>query len=152
MSLQVRNELLVQAPVERIWAVITDIHQLHKVNPGVVKATGAMDQQGATRVCEIVNGGRKGTMTERLLELVPMKRTVWTIENDTLGMRKMLTDTRFIFHLEPAADGSTRVVSETHYRPANIMARIMSALMMRRMIGKAQATILQNLRSITETR
>lgn len=151
-KLQARNEGVIQAPVERIWSVITDINLLHKVNPGVVKATGAMDRLNATRTCEIVNGGRSGTMTERLIELEPNRRTVWTIESDTMGMGKMLADTRFVFQLEPAGNGSTRVVSETHYRPANFIARVMSALVMRRMIGKAQATILQNLRTLTEAR
>ncbi len=149
-QLQARNEAVINASVDRIWAIITDIDQLHKVNPGVVKATGAMDRLNATRTCEIVNGGRKGTMTERLIELVPQKRTVWTIEDDTMGMKKMLNGTRFVFELERLDDQRTRVVSETHYAPANLMARVMNALMMRRMIGKAQATILQNISTITK--
>ena len=149
-TLQARNEAVINAPVDRIWAIITDIDQLHKVNPGVVKATGAMDRLNATRTCEIVNGGRKGTMTERLIELEPNKRTVWTIESDTMGMGKLLNDTRFIFHLERVDDQRTRVISETHYAPANLMARVMNALMMRRMIGKAQATILQNISTLTK--
>lgn len=149
-TLQARNEAVINAPVDRIWAIITDIDQLHKVNPGVVKATGAMDRLNATRTCEIVNGGRKGTMTERLIELEPNKRTVWTIESDTMGMGKLLNDTRFIFHLERVDDQRTRVISETHYAPANLMARVMNALMMRRMIGKAQASILQNISTLTK--
>lgn len=149
-KLQARNEAVIDAPVDRIWAVITDITQLHNVNPGVVKAMGAMDRLNATRTCEIVNGGRKGTMTERLIELEPNKRTVWTIENDTMGMSKMLSGTRFIFNLERVDDKRTRVVSETHYTPANLMARVMNALMMRRMVGKAQATILENISKITK--
>ena len=149
-KLQARNEAVIDAPVDRIWSVITDINLLHKVNPGVVKATGAMDRLNATRTCDIVNGGRKGTMIERLIELEPNKRTVWTIENDTMGMSKMLSGTRFIFNLERVDDKRTRVVSETHYAPANVMARIMNVLMMRRMIGKAQATILENIKSLTK--
>lgn len=149
-KLQARNEAVIDAPVERIWSVITDINLLHQVNPGVVKATGAMNELNATRTCEIVNGGRKGTMTERLIEMVPNKRTVWTIEQDTMGMGKLLSGTRFIFNLERVDDNRTRVISETHYAPANLMARLMNALMMRRMIGKAQATILQNIGKLTQ--
>lgn len=150
-KLQARNEAVINAPVDRIWSVITDINLLPKVNPGVVKATGSMDRLQATRTCEIVNGKRKGTMTERLIEMEPNKRTVWTIESDTMGMGKMLNGTRFIFYLERLDDQRTRVVSETHYTPANLMARIMNGLMMRRMIGKAQATILQNITALTRS-
>lgn len=150
-KLQARNEAVINAPIDRIWSVITDINLLHKVNPGVVKATGTMDRLNATRTCEIVNGGRKGTMTERLIELEPNERTVWTIEDDTMGMKKMLNETRFIFHLERMDDQRTRVVSETHYAPANLIARVMNALMMRRMIGKAQTTILENIGTLTRS-
>lgn len=149
-KLQARNEPVIDAPVDRIWSVITDIDLLHKVNPGVVKATGTMDRLNATRTCEIVNGGRKGTMTERLIEMEPNKRTVWTIDDDTMGMKKMLNGTRFVFNLERLDDQRTRVVSETHYAPVNLMARVMNALVMRRMIGKAQATILQNISTLTK--
>jgi hypothetical protein len=149
-NLQARNEAIINAPVESIWAVITDIGALHKVNPGVVKASGRMDIQGASRTCEINNNGRKGTMVEKLIEMVPLRRTVWTVESDTMGMSKMLSDTRFVFNLEKIADKKTRVVNETYYRPANQMARIMNWLVMKRTISKAQEQILSNIRSLTE--
>lgn len=150
--LQARNEAIINAPAESIWAIVTDIGTLHKVNPGVVKASGRMDVQGETRTCEINNNGRKGTMVEKLIELVPQKKTVWTIESDTMGMSKMLSDTRFIFNLERIADNKTKVVNETYYKPANLMAKIMNSLVMKRMISKAQEQILFNIRSLTENK
>lgn len=149
-TLQARNEAIINAPVESIWAIITDITSLHKVNPRVVKASGRMDIQGETRTCETNNNGRKGTMVEKLIELVPQTKTVWTIESDTMGMSKMLADTRFIFNLEKIADNKTKVVNETYYKPANLVAKIMNGLMMKRMISKAQEQILSNIRSMTE--
>jgi uncharacterized protein YndB with AHSA1/START domain len=149
-TLQARNEAIIEVPVERLWAVITDINALPKVNPGVIKASGRMDLQGETRTCEIDNRGRKGTMVEKLIELVPQKKTVWTIENDTMGMSKMLADTRFVFELEKLDDNRTKVINETYYRPANLMARVFNGLMMKRMISRAQEQILANLRTLTE--
>lgn len=149
-KLQVRNEAIINAPIGSIWATITDINVLHQVNPGVIKASGRMDKQGETRTCEINNRGRKGTMTERLLELVPEKRTVWTIENDDMGMAKMLKNTRFCFNLEKISEFKTKVVTETYYAPSGLLARIMNGLMMKKMISQAQAQILTNLKSLTE--
>lgn len=149
-TLQARNQTVINAPVEKIWSTITDISLLHKINPGVIKATGTMNTPGATRTCEIDNRGRRGTMTERMIEFVPEKKTVWSIESDTMGMSKMLKDTRFVFNLEKIDERRTRVVNETYYRPANIVVRIMNGLMMKRMISKAQEQILTNLRSLTE--
>ena len=149
-TLQVRNEAVINAPVEKIWRLITDISMLHKVNPGIVKASGRMDAQGETRTCEVNNNGRKGMMVENLIEMVPEKKTVWSIERDTMGMSKMLADTRFIFNLEKVSDTKTKVVNETYYRPRNFLARIMNGLMMKRMISRAQTQILSNIRILTE--
>lgn len=149
-KLQARNEAIINAPIGSVWAIITDINQLHKVNPGVVKATGRMDKQGETRTCEMNNNGRKGTMTEKLIELVPEQKTVWAIENDTMGMAKMLKDPRFCFYLEKVSDNKTKIINESYYLPATFMAKIMNALMMKKMMGKIQGQILSNIKSIAE--
>lgn len=149
-KLQVRNEAIIDAPIGNIWTIITDINLLHKVNPGVIKASGRMDKLGETRTCDIDNNGRKGTMIEKLIELVPEKKTVWTIESDTMGMGKMMKDAQFVFNLEKISDNQTKVINETYYEPANFMAKIMNVLMMKRMISKAQGQILSNIKSLTE--
>lgn len=149
-KLQARNEAVINAPVNNIWDVITDINLLHKINPGVIKATGRMDKQGETRTCEFDNKGKKGTMTERMIELVPEKKTVWTIESDTMGMSKMLKGTRFCFILEKIDERKTRVANESYYEPANLFVRIMNALMMRKKMRQIQEQILANIKSLTE--
>jgi hypothetical protein len=89
-------------------------------------------------------------MVERLIELVPHKTTVWTIESDTMGMSKMLNNTRFVFNLERLNQNQTKVINETYYQPTNLVAKIMNGLMMKRMVRKAQQQILSNLQSLTE--
>ena len=141
-TLQARNQSVIKAPIDAIWSVITDISQLPKVNPGVVKATGRMDKQGKLRTCEIINHGRKGTMVERMVELVP--------QSDTMGMSRMLRETRFVFNLEKPTDNETVVVTETFYEPNNFFATILNKLIMKRMINKAQDQILANIKVLTE--
>ena len=149
-KLQARNEAIINAPISNVWAIITDINILHKVNPGVIKATGRMDKQGETRTCEMDNKGRKGIMTEKLIELVPEKKTVWSIENDTMGMKKMLSGTRFCFYLEKLGDNKTKIINESYYQPVTLMAKIMNGLMMKKMMGKIQAKILSNIKALSE--
>lgn len=149
-KLQAQNEAIINAPISSVWAIITDISVLHKVNPGVISANGRMDVLGETRTCQIDNKGRKGMMTEKLIEFVPEKKTVWAIQSDTMGMSKMLKDTKFVFNLEKISDSKTKVVNETFYQPANLIAKIMNTLMMKKMIGKAQEQILINIKSLTE--
>ncbi|MGE0566531.1 MAG: SRPBCC family protein [Bacteroidia bacterium] len=152
-KLQARNEAVINAPIGSVWAIITDINQLHKINPGVIKASGRMDKQGETRTCEMDNKGRKGTMTEKLIELVPEQKTVWAIENDTMGMSKMLKDPRFCFYLEKLGDDNkTKIINESYYEPATFMSKIMNVLMMKKMMGKIQSRILSNIKSIAENK
>ena len=149
-KLQARNEAIINASISSIWAIITDINLLHKINPGVIKATGRMDKQGETRTCEMDNKGKLGTMTERLIELVPEKKTVWAIENDTMGMSKMLKDPQFCFYLEKLDDNKTKIINESYYEPANLMVKLMNALMMKKKMGQIQEQILSNIKSIAE--
>ncbi|MBI3134572.1 MAG: SRPBCC family protein [Bacteroidetes bacterium] len=149
-KLQARNEITINAPIGGIWTIITDINLLHKINPGVIRATGRMDKQGETRTCEMDNKGRKGTMTEKLVELVHEKKTVWVIENDTMGMAKMLKDPRFCFYLEKIDEDKTRIINESYYVPATFVAKIMNVLMMKKMMGRIQGKILSNIKTLAE--
>jgi uncharacterized protein YndB with AHSA1/START domain len=149
-TLQAKNETIVDAPIARVWAIVTDISLLPKINPGVIKASGTMNELNATRTCEIDNKGRKGRITEKLVELIPEKRTVWKVESDTMGMSKMLQDTEFFLTLEKVTDSRTRVTAETHYTPANLLARVMNGLMMKKMFAKAQDEILHNIQTLTQ--
>ena len=149
-KLQTKNETVVNAPVNSIWAIVTDINQLAKLNPGVVKASGRMDKQGEGRTVEISINGKTGTFNERLIELVPEKKTVWTIENDTMGMSKILKNNRFVISLEQLADNKTKVTNETYYQPANLIGRIMSGLIIKRSFGRMQEQILNNIKTLSE--
>ena len=149
-KLQAHNEAVINAPISRVWAIITDIKLLDKINPGVITAEGRMDKQGETRTCEMNNNGRKGTMTEKLVELVHEKKTVWAIESDSMGMGKMLKDPRFCFYLEKLDDNKTKIINESYYEPANLMVKIMNALMMKKKMGQIQEQILFNIKSIAE--
>ncbi len=147
-KLQARNELVVNAPIDRVWALITDIKQLHLVNPGVVSAHGTMNQLNGTRTCEMSNNGKKGTMTERLIELEPFRKTVWTVVEDSMGMSKMLNNTRFCFYLEKVSEHRTKIINESYYQPATIFASVLNALMMKRTMGKIHGQILSNIQTV----
>lgn len=149
-KLQVKNEAVINAPINRIWAIITDINLLSEVNIGVVKATGRMDKEGETRTVEINISGKNGIFSGKLIEFVLERKTVWTIENDTTGMSKMLKDNRFVCNLEKLDDNKTKVTNETYYQPANFIANIMNALMIKGTFRKMQEQMLTNIKTLTE--
>lgn len=151
-KLQAHNEAIISAPISSVWAIITDISLLDKINPGVITAKGRMDKQGETRTCEMSNNGRIGTMTEKLIELVHEKKTVWAIESDSMGMTKMLKDPRFCFYLEKVDDNNTKIINESYYKPGNLIVSIMNAVMMKRKMGHIQEQILNNIKTLAETK
>lgn len=149
-KLQAHNETIINAPISTVWSIITDISLLDKINPGVITASGRMDKQGETRTCEMENSGKKGTMTEKLVELEHEKKTVWAIESDTMGMSKMLKDPRFCFYLEKLGENKTKITNESYYEPANLLVKIMNALVMKRKMGVIQGQILSNIKTLAE--
>ncbi|MFN8145041.1 MAG: SRPBCC family protein [Bacteroidia bacterium] len=150
-KLQARNEAVIHAPVSKIWAIITNIDVLPEVNPGVLEASGSMNQLNGIRTCVMDNKGKTGTMTEKLIEFIPEKKTVWTIESDTMGMSKMLRDTKFCFYLEKIDDTQTKIINESYYTPSNFIVSIMNVLMMKRMMSKIQGQILSNVKRLSES-
>ena len=149
-KLQARNEMVINSPVSQIWEIITDISQLHKIHPGVVKTTGAWNEKNCTRTCEMINKGKKGAMTEKITEIIPEKKIIWTTERDTMGMRKMMKNISFSMYLEPMGSNRTKVINESYYKPANFLVSIMNVLMMKKMFSKTQEQILTNIKLLTE--
>ena len=149
-KLQAKNQLEMNAPAQKVWKVITDINQLHKINPGVVKATGTMNELGGTRNCEMSMRGKRGILVERLVELVPEKSTVWEMVSDDMGLSKMLKNVRYHFTLEKVSETKSRLTAESYYEPATFFGGIMNALMMKKMFSKGQDTILKNINSIVQ--
>ena len=67
-----------------------------------------------------------------------------------MGMSKMLKDPKFCFYLEKLGENQTKIINESYYEPANLMVRIMNALMMKKKMGEIQEKILSNIKSIAE--
>jgi len=68
--------------------------------------------RGETKICEFNSKGRKGTITERLIELMRNEKTVWTMESDTMGMSKIFTHD-FVFTLKNWRQGGKRILLST---------------------------------------
>lgn len=150
-DVQARNNIVIDAPVEKIYEMITDISLLPKINPGVLSAIGKMNEVGSSRHCTIDNRGKEGKMEERCIALMPNQKTVWSLEKDTIGFTKMMRDITFTFTLKSINVASTSVTNETAYTPRNLFARLMNSLMMKGMISKTQQKILLNLKSLAES-
>lgn len=149
-SVQGSDEILVQAQPEAIWRVLEDSSLLPKWAPMVKHTTGARERVGSVRTCQVEWEGRKDEVLERCIEATPHKKITWVMEKG--GMKKLFSDVRFGFVLEPKDGGTTLLRLEFLYEPRNLLARLMYALMMRRKLHGLRQTLLGNLKEMIEGR
>lgn len=148
--LQGADEVTIEATAAEVFGVIEDSTRLPEWT-AVLSTTGGRETPGSVRECEVGLQGRRGTVVERCVESVPAKYIEWEMEKDTFGFSKMLADFGFSFTLEPIGPGRTLVRNESYYRPVNTMAKVMSALLMKRKFRKLRREWLGNLKRVCES-
>lgn len=144
------NSIVIEASREWIWELLADSRHLFEWMPMVKSTTGEEEFLDAVRDCDIEFNGKPGKVTERCCDFEPTNHIGWVMEQDSFGIEKMLENMGFDFHLETLGAKSTRVVNTTYFRPRNILASLMSALMMKRNFRKVRKTALGNLKRIAE--
>jgi uncharacterized protein YndB with AHSA1/START domain len=151
-QLQSSKQMIIHAPADQVWKIITDIDLLPKVTPDVLKAKGDMTRPGETRTIEFRSRGLIRKTTERLIDMVPQKLLVWQLESDTQLFTSQFRDTRFCFYLQKAGDFKTNVVCETCYTPATHLGEILNIVAVRKMETRRQSDMLSNIKSLAEGR
>ena len=152
-KLQGSSEVVVQASPERIWGILEDSQSnLSRLWPMVksVEIDG-IERVGVVRRCEVEFTGQSGHTVERCIESVPNRKLAHSIEQDSFGFSRMLSDFWFAFVLEPRGPEGTTVRVETHFEPKGLRGRIMSTLMAKRKFGELRETALGNLKRLAES-
>lgn len=146
------DEITVEATPEAIWAVLENGDRLTEWAFMVKRTTGGRESLGAVRRCDVEFDGRPGKVAERCAEFVPWERIAWVMTEDSFGFGRMFADMGFSFTLEAIDERRTLVRNDSFYRPLNLMARLMSALVMRRRFRALRRRILGNLKALAERR
>jgi uncharacterized protein YndB with AHSA1/START domain len=148
--LQGEDAITIAADAGRIWEILVDGARLPEWASMVKHTTGGRECVDAVRHCEVEFDGRPGRVTERCVEFVDRRRIAWVMTADSFGFGKMFIDMGFGFTLEPAEGGATRLRNDTFYQPRNLLASIMSRLMMRRKFRQLRRGVLENLKPLAE--
>ncbi len=151
-KLQGRSEIVIEAPPERIWAILEDsAANLPRLWPMVKNCEiDGRERVGAVRTCDVEFAGRDGQTIERCIESVPNRKLAHVIEDDSFGFTRMLSEFWFSFLLDPEDSETTRVRCETHFEPNGLKGRLMSALMIERTFREVRETALRNLKQLAE--
>jgi uncharacterized protein YndB with AHSA1/START domain len=110
MLTKLHHEVLIEAPVATVWAVLTDLEAVQAYNPGVERARCVSEQRqgvGAARRCDFRMGG---SVVERVTEWQEGEAITFAMTDHPWPM----TAARFRLTLTPDGSG-TRMLQDTEY-------------------------------------
>jgi hypothetical protein len=142
------DELRVDAPIDVIWHAIADPAAHARWHPFVTAIDGGHDLR-EIRSCAVRIGKKGGTTKERCIEREDRVRIIWSIDEDSTGFGRMVSDWCSGFDLT-ARNSATIVIAQTTFRPNNVLVRAMLPIIRRR-FHQAQRAILRGLQETVES-
>lgn len=140
----IKDEVVIGASAEQIWKAIEDPAAHAAWHPFVTHIAGE-HALGSTRKCDVLVGQKPGKTDERCSTYERGKAIFWTIEQDTSGFSRMVSDWSAGFRLDAQGPNATRVVAQSIFTPSTFLARLMVP-MIRRRFHQAQRSILEGLK------
>jgi uncharacterized protein YndB with AHSA1/START domain len=144
---RITDEVTVDAPIERVWDAIRDPGEHAHWHPFATAIEGE-HALGSTRKCSVLVGKKPSTTEERCTSYEEQRRITWTVEHDSAGFSRMVSDWSAGFSLESRGPRETRVTAESLFSP-RLPARLMMPVI-RRKFHQTQRAILDALKQHTE--
>ena len=112
---QSQYEIIIQAPVEKVWEVLRNPALLPQWMPVVKHMVCDEIKVGGTRSCDIETQGQKGHVTERFVEVIPQRKLSWVFDEENFGFSDVTLNLKHVVILTPKNDKTTLVRKELHY-------------------------------------
>lgn len=144
----ITDEVTISAPLALVWKAIQDPGEHVAWNPFATGIDGE-HAPGAVRTCTVQLGRKPGTTRERCTGYDEPNAIMWTMEHDSSGFSKMVTDWQTGFRLTAQGPGATRVQAVSQFSPAGLATRVMMPVI-RRKFHQTQRAILDGLRQHAE--
>lgn len=154
--LQWQADILVDAPLERTWAVIDDlslIPQYHPVVRSVELSSGVRHRvPGVEYKCIVPAGSRRGWCVEKVIESIPQHSTTVAFTDDSWGLSKLIDN--FVTEVSVQSSGvlKTQIVFQGFYNPKGWWGAILNALVLRRNMRKRATDTLRGLKRLLENK
>jgi hypothetical protein len=103
---ELRTEIEIDAPAERVWALLADFASFPEWNPFIREGDGTLEEGARLKVRLQPSGGRAMTFRPTVLKAEPGRELRWL---GHLGV-KGLFDGEHIFTIEPIDDNRVRFV------------------------------------------
>jgi ligand-binding SRPBCC domain-containing protein len=125
-----RQHVVINAPLEEVWAFSMDLTKIPTFHPRVVKVDllsgKAQREPGVAYQCHLKGG--KHTCIEKDIEIVPVEKIVTVLPEDTFGISKILSDYVVETTFHRVSDSSTRVEISHYYSTNTLKAKLLNLI------------------------
>lgn len=138
-----KQEIVINAPLEEVWAFSMDLTKIPTFHPRVVKVDllsgKAQREPGVAYQCHLAGG--KHTWIEKDIEIVPMEKIVTVLPQDTLGISKILSDYVVETAFHRIGESSTRVEISHYYSTETLRAKLLNLIAKWKIARETQAML-----------
>ena len=116
-----KQEVIINSPLEAVWSFSMDLAKIPVFHPRVVKVDllsgKTLREPGASYKCHLSGG--KHTCIEKDIEIIPLRKIVTVLSEDTFGVSKILSDYTVETMFQKVGHRSTRwrLTSITRQQP-----------------------------------
>ncbi len=128
--LRVKAEVIINAPLEKVWEFSMDISKIPEFHPRVKKVDyisgKTIREEGVSYQCNILEGKGKGTCIEKVTEIIPMKKFTTIIPSDSWGLSKMFENYFVDTVFTKIDDKKTKIEILQYYETNTLRAKIIN--------------------------
>jgi hypothetical protein len=138
-----KQEVIIKAPLEAVWAFNMDLTKIPEFHPRVLKVDlisgKASREPGVAYRCHLVGG--KHTCVEKDVEIIPMKKLVTVLPEDTFGISKILGDYTVETTLQKLGDLATKIEISHYYSTRSLKAKLLNMIVKGKIARDTRTTL-----------
>ena len=138
-----KQEVIINAPLEAVWSSSMDLTKIPVFHPRVVKVDlvsgKALREAGASYKCHLSGG--KHTCIEKDIEIVPLRKIVTVLPEDTFGISKILSDYTVETTFQRVGHQSTKVEISHYYSTTTLKAKLLNLIAKGKIARETQPTL-----------
>ena len=138
-----KQEVIINAPLEAVWSFSMDLTKIPVFHPRVVKVDllsgKSVRELGASYQCHLSGG--KHTCIEKDIEIIPLKKIVTVLPEDTFGISKILSDYQVETTFQARRYQSTKVEISHYYSTKSLKAKLLSLIAKGKLARETDATL-----------
>ena len=140
---QSAQEVIINAPLEKVWEFNQDLSKIAEYHPRVNKVDLISGKQfreaGAAYQCYLSDG--KNSCVEKDIEIIPMKKIVTVLPSDTMGLTKLLPDYIVETTFRKIDENRTHMKIEHFYSTSKLKVWLLNFIIKRKVARETTDTL-----------